>query len=293
MRMLGWLSSMLAQCNASAGKIFKIMDTGVTIKSPDNPVKVEKIEGNVRFENVSFAYKDEPVLKDITLEAKAGQMIAIMGATGAGKTSLINLIGRYYDCTEGRILVDGIDVKKHDLNTLRGSMAVVMQDTFLFSDTIESNIAFGNPNATKEEIIRAAKAAQAHEFIMELPEGYATIVGERGIGLSGGQKQRISLARALVKNPSILILDDATSAVDMETEYRIQQALKTIMKGRTTFVIAHRISSVRNADEIILLEGGRIIERGRHEDLLKKRGKYYQLYMEQYKDFDEFLKVVV
>jgi len=292
-RSLGWLGNMLAQCEASAGKIYRIMDTGSDIKDAPDAREMKNIQGHVRFEKVSFGYADKHILRNISIDAPSGKTVAIMGATGAGKTSLVNLIGRYYDCHGGKITVDGVDVRKIRLEDLRKAMAVVMQDVFLFSDTIASNIAFGVPDATMEDIQRAAMLAGAHDFIMEMPDGYQTIVGERGVGLSGGQKQRISIARALLKNPRILILDDATSAVDMETEYRIQKALSQLMEGRTTFIIAHRISSVRKADEILILNDGEIVERGTHRELLNKKGKYYQLYREQYKDFALLRKEVV
>jgi len=292
MRSLGWLTNMLAMCNASAEKIFKILDTGSEIRDPEKPAGIKTIEGRIRFENVSFAYQDNPVLKDINIDVKPGSITAILGATGAGKSSFINLIGRYYETTRGNIYIDGIDIKKIPLEILRGSMGVAMQDTFLFSDTIASNIAFGANESDEAQIIEAAKAAQAHEFIINTPNGYETIIGERGIGLSGGQKQRIALARALLKNPKILILDDATSSVDMETEDLIQQALRVKLEGHTTFIIAHRISSVREADEILMIYDGKIVERGNHQDLLKKKGKYYETYILQHKDFDEFVKGV-
>jgi ATP-binding cassette subfamily B protein len=293
MRSIGWLTNMLALCNASSEKIFKILDTGSEIKDPEKPHPAKEIKGFVKFEKVSFSYQDKMVLSDISLEAKPGHVTAIMGATGAGKSSLINLIGRYYEATKGQILIDGIDIKKISLDTLRGSMGVAMQDTFLFSDTISENIAFGKSNADMESIINAAKAAQAHEFIINTPNGYETVIGERGIGLSGGQKQRIALARALLKNPKILILDDTTSSVDMETESLIQEALANNRGDYTAFIIAHRISSVRDADEIIILEDGKIIERGDHNTLLSLKGKYHEIYMQQHKDFDEFVREVV
>lgn len=293
MRSLGWLTNMLAMCNASAEKIFKILDTGSEIKDPEKPHPVKEIKGFVKFDKVSFSYQDKMVLSDISLEAKPGHVTAVMGATGAGKSSLINLIGRYYEVTKGQILIDGIDVRKMPLDMLRGSMGVVMQDTFLFSDTISENIAFGEHGADMESIIEAAKAAQAHEFIINTPNGYETVIGERGIGLSGGQKQRIALARALLKKPKILILDDTTSSVDMETESLIQEALSQVTGSYTAFIIAHRVSSVRDADEIIILEDGKIIERGDHNTLLALKGKYHEIYMQQHKDFDEFVREVV
>jgi len=293
MRSLGWLTNMLAMCNASAEKIFKILDTGSEIKDAENPYPIKQIEGRVRFENVSFSYQDKPVLSNISFEAKPGKVTAIMGATGSGKSSLVSLIGRYYEATKGQILIDGLDIKKIPLDVLRGNMGVAMQDTFLFSDTISENIAFGENGAEMDDIQDAAKAAQAHEFIMATPNDYETVIGERGIGLSGGQKQRIALARALLKKPKILILDDTTSSVDMETEGFIQEALAKSIADYTAFIIAHRISSVRDADEILILEDGKIIERGDHNTLLALNGRYHEIYMQQHKDFDEFVREVV
>ena len=287
-RMLGWIVNIISHAITSGKRVFDILDTGSSIKEKSNPYSSDEFRGDVVFENVSFRYKENPILFNININAPAGKTIGIRGATGSGKTSIINLIGRLYDVTCGRVLVDGVDVRDWKLSALRSQIGIVMQDTFLFSDTIEGNILYGNPDASREDVIRAAKIAEAHDFIMEMPQGYDTIVGERGVGLSGGQKQRIAIARAIVKNPKILIMDDCTSAVDMETEYEIQKALKKIMKGRTTFIIAHRVSSVKDADEIIFLDNGRIVERGKHEELLALRGRYYELYMQQYKDLDEF-----
>ncbi len=292
MRSLGWLTNMLAMCNASAEKVFRILDTGPEIKDPEKPYPIKDIKGWVKFDKVTFSYQDKTVLSDISLEAKPGKVIAVMGATGSGKSSLVNLIGRYYEATKGQILIDGVDIKKISLDVLRGSMGVAMQDTFLFSDTISENIAFGENGAVTASIFDASKAAQAHEFIMATPNGYETVIGERGIGLSGGQKQRIALARALLKKPKILILDDTTSSVDMETEGLIQKALAKSFDNCTAFIIAHRISSVREADEIIILEDGKIIERGDHNTLLALNGKYHEIYMQQHKDFDEFVRGV-
>jgi len=293
MRSLGWLTNMLAMSNASAEKIFKILDTGSEIRDSDKPYPIKQIEGIVKFDNVSFSYQDKPVLCNISLEAKPKKVTAVMGATGSGKSSLVNLIGRYYEATKGQILIDGIDIKKIPLDVLRGGMGVAMQDTFLFSDTISENIRFGENGVDMENIHEAAKAAQAHEFIMSTPNGYETVIGERGIGLSGGQKQRIALARALLKKPKILILDDTTSSVDMETESLIQQALAEGIGNCTIFIIAHRISSVRDADEIIILDNGKIIERGTHDTLLSSKSKYHEIYMQQHKDFDEFIREVL
>lgn len=286
MRMLGWLTNLLAQAKASAKKINKIFDTKPEIASVENCIRPEKIEGNVSFRNVSFKYNSEYVLSNVSFEAKSGQTVAIMGTTGAGKSTITNLIGRYYDASEGEVCVDGINVKKLDLKTLRESMSVVPQDTFLFSDTIEANVSFSKENATHEEIERACKDACAHEFISELEDGYKTIIGERGVGLSGGQKQRIAIARALVRDASILVLDDSTSALDMETEYKLLKNLQSRKTRATTFIIAHRISAVKNADLILFIDKGRIVERGTHEELLKQKGMYYQVYCQQFRDFE-------
>ncbi|MFU0800506.1 MAG: ABC transporter ATP-binding protein/permease [Xylanivirga thermophila] len=287
MRMVGWLINMLEQAISSGEKIFYYLDLGSSIKEKPNAVFPEEFHGHVRFENVSFKYKDDEVLHNIEIDAPPGKTIAIMGPTGSGKTSIINLIGRFYDCSQGRVTVDGIDVRDYKLKNLRREIGYVMQETFLFSDTIKANIAFGRPDASFDEIIKAAKIAEAHEFIMEMPDGYDTVVGERGTGLSGGQKQRIAIARAILKKPKILILDDSTSSVDMETEFNIQRELEKNMKGKTTFIIAHRISSVKNADEIIILDQGSIVERGTHDELLAKKGRYYGMYKDQYKDFEQ------
>ncbi|MBO4885582.1 MAG: ATP-binding cassette domain-containing protein, partial [Clostridia bacterium] len=237
-----------------------------------------------------FSYGGEDILTDITFEAKPGQTVAVMGATGAGKSTLVSLIGRFYDVKAGTVRVDGIDVRDQQLKPLRSHLGYVMQETFLFSDTLTDNIRFGRPDAGQDRVERAAQVAQAREFIEHMPQGYETVVGERGMGLSGGQKQRVAIARAVLVDPSILILDDSTSAVDMETEYLIQQELKDVLKNRTTFVIAHRISSVKNADLILVLDGGRIAERGTHQQLLDKKGIYYQMVQDQYRDFDQFAR---
>lgn len=287
MRMLGWLTNMMAQNNASAKKIFKILDTDPEIKDGDLSVSLNNMKGAVEFRNVSFKYHDEYVLKNINIKAKAGSTIAIMGTTGSGKTSIINLIGRFYDASEGEVFIDSTSVKDLYLKDLREKMAVVSQDTFLFSETIEENIRHGKAAGSISEIKKACKDACADEFIEGFEEGYSTLIGERGIGLSGGQKQRISIARALIRDSKILILDDATSALDMETEYTLLKNLNNRKNKPTTFIIAHRISAVKNADEIIYLDNGSIAERGTHEELLKKRGKYYNIYCDQFKEFED------
>jgi len=293
MRNLGWLTNMLAQTNASAKKIFKIFNIIPEIKDKENTIHLENMRGHIMFNNVSFKYNEEIILKEINIDVKPGNTIAIMGTTGSGKSSIINLIGRYYDVFEGSINIDDINVKDLALDTLRSQMAVISQDTFLFSDTIEQNIKIGNQNATMEEIREACQNACALDFIGELEDGFNTVIGERGIGLSGGQKQRISIARALVRKGKILILDDATSALDMETEYELLKNLKAIKNKTTTFIIAHRISAVKNADQIIYVENGSIVERGTHEELLALKGKYYCIYCDQFKDFQDIESKVV
>jgi ATP-binding cassette subfamily B protein len=287
MRMLGWIINMMAQAITSGQRIFDVLDTGTTIREPVSPYDPEEFRGDVSFQDVTFRYREQPVLLHVNFQAPAGSTIAIMGATGAGKTSVINLIERFYDRSSGSIRIDGVEIQDWSIRRLRSEIGIVLQDTFLFSDTIEGNILYGKPDATREEVIQAAKMADAHDFISETPQGYDTIVGERGTGLSGGQKQRIAIARALIKDPKILIMDDCTSAVDMDTEYKIQKALKEVQKDRTTFIIAHRISSVKNADEILILENGRIVERGNHEQLMNRKGRYYEMVRQQYHDLDK------
>jgi ATP-binding cassette, subfamily B, multidrug efflux pump len=286
MRMLGWLTNLIAQTNASAKKIATIMDVEPEIKDSEDSFRVPNIRGDIEFRNVFFKYREDLILKNINLKVKAGSTVAIMGTTGSGKSSIINLIGRYYDVSEGAVYVDNYDVKEINLQDLRGKMSIVPQDTFLFSASIEENIRFGKEDATLDEIREACRLACAEEFIEELDQKYNTVIGERGIGLSGGQKQRLSIARALIRNSSILILDDSTSALDMETEYRLLKNLNEKHKKATTFIIAHRISAVKNADQILYVENGYVVESGSHEELLNRKGKYYEVYCEQFKDFD-------
>ena len=285
MRQLGWLSNMLSRNSASAKKIFAILDRDSKIQSPDNAYAPEKIKGSIDFKHVSFKYKDEIVLSDINLHIPAGSKVAIMGTTGAGKSSLVSLIGRYYDLCEGELLIDGVDVKDYNLSVLRQNMSVVFQDTFLFSDTIANNVCFSRPNASASELEEVCQTACISSFIEQLENQYETEIGERGLGLSGGQKQRLSIARGLLRKAPILILDDATSALDMETEHELITSLNHLDFPCTRLMIAHRISAVKDADLIIYLEDGQIKEQGTHESLLKQQGRYYQIFCEQYKDF--------
>jgi len=269
---------------AAAGeRVFEIMDAIPEVKDKPNAIEMPLVKGHVKFEDVSFGYeKGRFILKDVELDVEPGENVALLGPTGSGKTTIIRLLPRFYDVTSGRVTIDGYDVRDVKLDSLRKQIGIVAQETFLFATTIKENIAYGKPDATMEEIIRAAKTAQAHDFIMALPKGYETIVGERGVTLSGGQQQRIAIARALLMNPKILILDDSTSSVDVDTEYEIQQALEALLKDRTTFVITQRVSTIRNSDKIIIIENGRIVEEGTHESLMAKKGAYYRIYQTLY-----------
>ena len=280
-RALSNIINMTAQAITSAEKLLYYMDFGSRIREKPDAVSPAKFEGAVEFDNVTFSYGGEPVLRNINLKVEPGQTIAVMGATGAGKSTLCLLLGRFYDVMKGRVLVDGIDVRDQKLNVLRREIGYVPQETFLFSDTLEDNIRFGRVDAPHDRVEQAADVACATEFIDHMPSGYETIVGERGLGLSGGQKQRTAIARAVLIDPKILVLDDSTSAVDMETEAVIQQKLRGVLKGRTTFIIAHRISSVMNADQIIVLDHGEIAERGTHRELMELGGIYANMVAEQ------------
>jgi len=289
---LGFLVNLAATAGASASRVFEIMDKpGETIeKSTARPLDTAK--GEVTFENVSFAYQDKrPVLCDINFTAHPGQMVALIGPTGSGKSTIINLIPRFYAPTTGRILIDDVDIEQITRPSLRSHIGTVLQDPFLFSTTIAGNIAYGCPDASPEAIVAAAKAARAHDFITGFPDQYETLVGERGVTLSGGQKQRVAIARALLCDPRILILDDSTSSVDTETEHLIQQALLELMRGRTTFVIAQRLLTLKNADFILVLDQGQIVERGTHQELLDLGGLYREIYDLQLKDQDEFVRL--
>ncbi|PXV96140.1 ATP-binding cassette subfamily B protein [Lachnotalea glycerini] len=282
MEMLGWLFNDLASAIASNNKIKKIYNEKPQIIEIPVPIILGEVKGNIKFDNVSLKLDNKYILKDISFEVQAGKTIGIMGATGTGKTSIINLLQRFFDATKGRILLDGIDIRKLSLQELRKNIALVMQDIFLFSDTINSNVKLGKSSVVRnEEVKEALKEAHATGFIEKMENQYETLIGERGVGLSGGQKQRISIARAIAKQMPILVLDDSTSALDMETEYMIQNNLKEFT-DITKIIIAHRISAVRNADEIIILEKGKIAERGKHEELLALKGLYYETYHAQY-----------
>ncbi len=280
---LTMIIAQMAQASASATRIFEILDAHNDVTDKPNAIVLPPIRGHVKFDNVTFRYfgSTEPVLSKVSFEARPGETIALLGATGSGKTTIINLIPRFYDVSEGRVLIDGYDVRDVKLDSLRSQIGIVLQDTTLFSGPIRDNIAFGRPEATMEQIIAAAQAAEAHDFIMSFPDGYDTRVGERGVTLSGGQKQRVAIARALLLDPRILILDDSTSNVDLQTEYRIQKALDQLMKGRTSFVIAQRISTVLNADQILVLDKGEIVARGKHEELLEESALYAEIYHSQ------------
>jgi len=280
---LGFIITQFGQAAASADRIFEILDTKSDIVDKPDALELPSVKGEVKFENVTFRYfhGGEPVLSEVTFEAKPGERIALLGATGSGKSTIINLLPRFYDPTEGRITVDGHDLRDIKVESLRKQIGIVLQETTLFSGTVRENIAFGRPDASDDEIIAAAKAAQAHDFIMSFPEGYDTHVGERGTTLSGGQKQRVAIARALLLNPRILILDDSTSSVDLQTESLIQTALDKLMENRTSFVIAQRISTVMSADKILVLDKGKVVAQGKHADLMENEPIYAEIYNSQ------------
>jgi ATP-binding cassette subfamily B protein len=286
-RRLGIIIPAVAIASSSAERVFDILDTVPDVKDDPHAKPISIDQGHVRFEKVSFSYGKQTVLEDIEFEAKPGQIVALLGATGSGKSTIISLIPRFYDPTQGKVLIDYKDIRTVQLQSLRSQIGIVLQETTLFAATIRENISFGQGNASEKEIIAAAKAAQAHEFIERSLKGYDTHVGERGITLSGGQKQRIAIARVLLMNPKILILDDATASVDTETEHLIQKAFENLVRGRTTFVIAHRLSTVRNADMILVLDGGKVVARGTHAELIKSSPQYLEIYNQQLKNQEE------
>lgn len=290
-RFIGFLITFYQQAIAGAERIFEIMDAKPEVEEKPDAIELPSMRKEIMFKDVSLQYAAaQRVLDKINLTVKAGETVALLGATGSGKSSLIHLIPRFYDVTEGSITIDGCDIRDVTLKSLRQQIGIVLQETFLFSASIKENIAYGRPNATNEEVERVAKIAGAHDFIMALPDKYDTRVGERGITLSGGQRQRVAIARALLLNPSVLIFDDSTSSVDIETEHEIQQALQALLKGRTTFIITQRVSTIKNATRIVVFENGQIAEEGRHEDLLAGDGIYAKIYRTQFKEQEDLLK---
>lgn len=289
LRRLSWLTGMVSLCQTGAERLFTILDAVPEVQEAPQALALSHMTGLVRFEHVSFRYSAEvPVLDDITFSAAPGQIIALLGSTGSGKSTIAQLIPRFYDVSSGSITIDGVDVRTCQLASLRQRIGIVMQDTLLFSTTIRDNIAYGREDLALEAIIEAAQAAQAHDFIRQFPEGYDTWVGERGVTLSGGQRQRIAIARAFARDPRLLILDDATSSVDMETEFLIQRALSALMAGRTTFIIAQRLRTLKQADTILVLDEGRIVQRGTHDDLVEQPGLYRRIYDLQLRDQEDF-----
>ena len=279
-------STTLTQSLASMDRVFEFLDVPYDIEDRPNAYECKDVQGTIKFENVSFSYGEDEnlALKNINLEIKRGETVALVGMSGGGKSSLVSLIPRFYDVSEGRILLDGIDIRNFKVRSLRDNIGMVMQDSILFSDSVRANILLGKPEATDKEVYEAASAANAHDFILQLPSGYETKVGERGVKLSGGQKQRVSIARVFLKNPPILVLDEATSALDLESEHLIQEALEKLSKDRTTFIIAHRLSTITHADKIVLIEHGEITEIGTHQELMDKQGAYYNLFKIQQLD---------
>jgi ATP-binding cassette, subfamily B, putative efflux pump len=279
-------STTLTQSIASMDRVFELMDEKYDVDDEPGAIPCENVKGHLEFKNVSFQYEEEEenVLKNINLDIRQGETVALVGMSGGGKSSLVGLIPRFYDVTDGEILLDGVNIRNYYVRSLRDKIGMVLQDNILFSESVKMNILFGNPNASDEEVIAAAKAANAHEFILNLPNGYDTKVGERGVKLSGGQKQRVAIARVFLKNPPLLVLDEATSALDLESEHLIQEALEILAKDRTTFIVAHRLSTITHADRIILMEHGEIVEMGTHEELMKQQEHYYKLFQVQQLD---------
>ncbi|MBO1515559.1 ABC transporter ATP-binding protein [Metabacillus sp. BG109] len=279
-------STTLTQAFASMDRVFEFIDVPYEVVDKPNAVVASNVRGEVEFQNISFRYQENEalIIEGLSLRVKRGETVALVGMSGGGKSTLVSLLPRFYDVTDGRILLDDIDIRDYQAQSLRGQIGMVLQDTFLFSNTVRENILIGKPDATEEEVIQAAKAANAHDFILKLPNGYNTKVGERGVKLSGGQKQRVSIARVFLKNPPILILDEATSALDLESEHLIQEALENLAKDRTTFIVAHRLSTITHANKIVLIEDGKVVEQGTHQELMEKQGQYFKLFQIQQLD---------
>ena len=282
MRMVGFLVNTFARAASAGQRLFEVLDAPSPVREKDDPHTLSNVHGSVSFDNVTFSYGNAEAIKNVSLNVSPGQVIALMGAPGSGKTTLMSLLSRFYDVNDGAISVDGIDVREISLSSLRSNIGVVQQDVFLFSATVAENISYGHENATMDEIIQAAKTAQIHDEIVALPDGYETVIGERGVSLSGGQRQRLSIARTLAINPAILILDDSTSSVDASTESRIQKALSEVIKGRTTFIIAHRLSSIQNAELVVVMEEGKIVEMGTPDELIVAGGLFTKVTELQY-----------
>jgi subfamily B ATP-binding cassette protein MsbA len=270
------------QALAAASRIFEVLDTKDTVVEKPNAGELPRFKDSVKFNDISFGYDDRMVLKDINLEVKAGEIAAFVGSSGVGKTTLLNLLPRFYDVTKGSLTIDGVDIRDYTLKSLRSQISIVTQETILFNETVAYNISYGNDNPNMDDVIRAAKIANADSFIMKMPQGYNTVVGERGFRLSGGEKQRLSIARAVFKNSPILILDEATSQLDTESEVLVQEAIDRMMKGRTVFVIAHRLSTIKHATRIYVLDSGRVVDVGSHDELIQKEGLYKRLYDMQF-----------
>ncbi|MDP6493856.1 MAG: ABC transporter ATP-binding protein, partial [Dehalococcoidia bacterium] len=278
-RMTAWIVNSFSRAMSSGERIFYVLDAESPVKEKRDALEMPRVKGDVRFENISFGYSEiSPVLHEVDFEVPSTKVLAILGAPGSGKTTVVHLIPRFYDVTEGRVTIDGMDIRDVTLASLRKNVGIVQQDVFIFTSTIRANIAYGAVHASMEDVIRAAKLAQLHDFIKSMPQGYDTYVGERGVTLSGGQRQRLAIARTLLLDPPILILDDSTSSVDTETEHLIRQALNTVIQGRTTFVIAHRLSSVKNADAVLVMRDGTVVQQGVHDELLRVPGPYQEIY---------------